>query len=157
MYVKVEETGNVALSSTVQRLHRIFLEDSLFLLCAAGSLQEHVCRVYPAFSSPFCSVFAEHSAKNHRERNPVLFEDFHRIRDCLSAALRECDAAFAFCGSDLDGRTICVESDLDWDLYQFFCHFIRTREESIFWRKKISFRNLFSIAKKLSFRPEARF
>ena len=27
----------------------------------------------------------------------------------------------------------------------------------IFWRKKISFRSLFSIAKKLSFRLEARF
>ena len=110
-------------TDTVQRLHRIFLEAALFLLCAAGSLQEHVCRVYPAFSSPFCSVFAELSAKNHWERNPVLFEDFHCIRDCLSAALRECDTAFAFCSSDLDGRTIFVESDLDWDLYQFFCHF----------------------------------
>lgn len=40
-------------TDTVQGLHRIFLEAALFLLCAAGSLQEHVCRVYPAFSSAY--------------------------------------------------------------------------------------------------------
>lgn len=48
-------------TDTVQGLHRIFLEAALFLLCAAGSLQEHVCRVYPAFSSAYFGAELLHS------------------------------------------------------------------------------------------------
>lgn len=44
---------NFQKSARLKGLHRIFLEAALFLLCAAGSLQEHVCRVYPAFSSAY--------------------------------------------------------------------------------------------------------